>query len=65
MTGIELATPDDDLLWGRRVCASAVRRGVLLRPLGDVVVLMPMLTSTFDEISRIVDTLVESIIEVC
>ena len=29
------------LRWGRRVCAGAVRRGVLLRPLGDVVVLMP------------------------
>ncbi len=55
MTGIELAPPADGLRWGRLVCAAAVRRGVLLRPLGDVVVLMPMLTSTAEaEIERIV-----------
>jgi adenosylmethionine-8-amino-7-oxononanoate aminotransferase len=61
MVGVELAPPRDGLRWGRRVCAEAVRRGVLLRPLGDVVVLMPVLTSTAEEIDRIVDTLVASI----
>ena len=45
---------------GRRVCAEAVKRGVLLRPLGDVVVVMPPLTITADEIERIVDVLHES-----
>lgn len=64
MTGIELAPPTDGLRWGRRVCAAAVRRGVLLRPLGDVVVLMPMLTTTTDEVTRIVDTVVDAITEV-
>ena len=43
----------------------AVERGVLLRPLGDTVVLMPILTSTTDEIDRIVDALRASIEEVC
>jgi adenosylmethionine-8-amino-7-oxononanoate aminotransferase len=57
MVGVELAPPTDGLRWGRRVCAEAVRRGVLLRPLGDVVVLMPMLTSTSAELSHIVETL--------
>jgi adenosylmethionine-8-amino-7-oxononanoate aminotransferase len=38
---------------------------VLLRPLGDVVVLMPLLTSTPDETERIVDVLGESVDEVC
>ena len=38
-------------------CAGAVSRGVLLRPLGDVVVLMPPLTTTAEEIVRIVDAL--------
>jgi adenosylmethionine-8-amino-7-oxononanoate aminotransferase len=46
------------------VCAGAVRRGVLLRPLGDVVVVMPPLTSTEDELDRVVDVLAESIVEV-
>jgi adenosylmethionine-8-amino-7-oxononanoate aminotransferase len=57
MTGVELAPPRDGLRWGRRVCAAATERGVLLRPLGDVVVLMPLLTSTDDEIERIVEVL--------
>ncbi len=65
MTGVELTPPADDLRWGRRVCAASVRRGVLLRPLGDVVVIMPILTSTADEIDRIVDVLAESIDEIC
>ncbi len=57
MGGVELAPPSDDLRWGRRVCAAAVKRGVLLRPLGDVVVLMPPLTVTSEELHRIVHTL--------
>jgi adenosylmethionine-8-amino-7-oxononanoate aminotransferase len=65
MGGIELAPPSEGLRWGRRVCAATVERGVLLRPLGDVVVLMPMLTSTASEIDRIVDVLVEAVDEVC
>lgn len=65
MVGVELDAPTDDSRWGRRVCAAAVRRGVLLRPLGDVVVIMPILTSTSDEIERIVEVLSESIDEVC
>jgi adenosylmethionine---8-amino-7-oxononanoate aminotransferase len=65
MAGIELAPPRDGLRWGRRVCAASVVRGVLLRPLGDVVVLMPPLTTTASEIERIVDTLAASIREAC
>ncbi len=57
MGGVELAPPADDLRWGRRVCAAAVERGVLLRPLGDVVVLMPPLTVTSEELHRIMHAL--------
>jgi adenosylmethionine-8-amino-7-oxononanoate aminotransferase len=64
MAGVELAPPTDGMRWGRRVCAAAVERGVLIRPLGDVVVLMPPLTVTSEEIHRIVHTLVEAIDEV-
>jgi adenosylmethionine-8-amino-7-oxononanoate aminotransferase len=65
MGGVELAPPGDGLRWGRRVCADAVRRGVLLRPIGDVVVLMPPLTITAPELERIVGTLSAAIDEVC
>ena len=54
MAGVELAPPIAGLRWGRKVCAAAVERGVLLRPLGDVVVLMPPLTITSAEVHRIV-----------
>lgn len=61
MGGVELAPPAEGLRWGRRVCAAAVARGVLLRPLGDVVVLMPPLTVTSEEIHDIVRVLVDAI----
>jgi adenosylmethionine-8-amino-7-oxononanoate aminotransferase len=64
MVGVELAPPGPGRRWGRRVCAAAVGRGVLLRPLGDVVVLMPPLTITEEEVRRLVGALEESIIEV-
>jgi adenosylmethionine-8-amino-7-oxononanoate aminotransferase len=60
MCGVELAPPQAGLRWGRRVCARAVDHGVLLRPLGDVVVIMPPLTITAAEIERIVDVLAEA-----
>jgi len=65
MAGIELAPPTYGLRWGRRVCAAAVADGVLLRPLGDVIVLMPMLTTTTAEVDRIVDTLARALEQVC
>ena len=64
MAGVELAPPTPGLRWGRRVCAAAVRRGVLLRPLGDVVVLMPPLSVTGPEVDRMVSALVEAVDEV-
>ncbi|HET7490136.1 MAG TPA: adenosylmethionine--8-amino-7-oxononanoate transaminase [Acidimicrobiales bacterium] len=64
LAGIDLAPPGPGLRWGRRVCAAAVRRGVLLRPLGDVIVLVPPLTVTAGEVERIVDTVVASVAEV-
>jgi len=64
MVGVELEPPGPGRRWGRRVCAAAVRRGVLLRPLGDVVVVMPPLTITADEIARIASTLAEAVTEV-
>ena len=64
MVGVELAPPPGAVRWGRRVCAAAGPRGVLLRPLGDVVVIMPPLTSTSEELDRVVGVLATCIDEV-
>ncbi|NOZ40509.1 MAG: adenosylmethionine--8-amino-7-oxononanoate transaminase [Planctomycetes bacterium] len=44
-----------------RVCREALRRGVWLRPLGDVLVIMPPLSITVDELDLLGDTLLQSI----
>lgn len=64
MGGVELAPPADGLRWGRKVSAAAVERGVLLRPIGDTVILMPPLTISSRELHRMVHTLAESIDDV-
>jgi adenosylmethionine-8-amino-7-oxononanoate aminotransferase len=65
LIGVELAPPEDGLRWGRRVSAACIDRGVLIRPLGDVIVVVPHLTTTADEVVRIVDVLRQAIAEVC
>lgn len=65
MVGVELAPPTVGLRWGRRVSAACIERGVLIRPLGDVIVLMPPLTTTEAEIDTIVAVVGEAITEVC
>ncbi|CAN5796300.1 adenosylmethionine--8-amino-7-oxononanoate transaminase [soil metagenome] len=64
MVGVELAPPADDLRWGRKVTAACIDRGVLIRPLGDVIVVMPPLTTTAQEIDRITTVLAAAILEV-
>jgi adenosylmethionine-8-amino-7-oxononanoate aminotransferase len=64
MVGVELTESPAGLRLGRRVCAAAVARGVLLRPLGDVVVVMPHLTIGTAELERIVGALADALDEV-
>jgi adenosylmethionine-8-amino-7-oxononanoate aminotransferase len=49
---------------GHRTILAARRRGVILRPLGDVLVLMPPLSISADEIETLVEVAAESIREV-
>ncbi|MEE8556475.1 MAG: adenosylmethionine--8-amino-7-oxononanoate transaminase [Myxococcota bacterium] len=49
---------------GHLVCMAIRKRGIILRPLGDVVVLMPPLSVTEDEIDRLASALGDSIVEV-
>ncbi len=58
------SAPARDERWGRRVSAACVARGVLIRPLGDVVIVVPHLTTTADEVELIVDVLVDAITEI-
>jgi adenosylmethionine---8-amino-7-oxononanoate aminotransferase len=64
MCAIQLAGDSTQLRLARRTCAAMVRRGVLARSLGSNIILVPPLTITAEEISRIVLTLVEALKEV-
>lgn len=63
MHGVQLVAAPGQRL-GRRVCAASVRRGVLLRPIGDVVIVVPPLSITSAELDRIVSTLGEALDQV-
>jgi adenosylmethionine-8-amino-7-oxononanoate aminotransferase len=61
MVGIELAEHPLPVRIGHQVTLEARRRGAIIRPLGDVVVLMPPLSIAADELSRLVSITAESI----
>lgn len=70
--GIELVADKDTraaypshLRIGQKVCLAAREKGVFLRPLGDVVVLMPALTIEPHELDRLVDAIAYGIQTVC
>jgi adenosylmethionine-8-amino-7-oxononanoate aminotransferase len=50
---------------GMQVCTEAKRRGVFLRPIGDVVIVMPPLTITRDELDILFDALEAGIEVAC
>ena len=69
MVGIELALdPEKRLLYpeeqrvGWNVAREAIRRGVFLRPLGDVIILMPPLSITEKELNILLDVTKQCII---
>ena len=61
MTGIDLGEHDPALRLGHRVTLEARRRGAIIRPLGDVIVLMPPLAIQAEELQRLVEITAESI----
>jgi adenosylmethionine-8-amino-7-oxononanoate aminotransferase len=61
MVGIELEEQPVELRMGHRVTQEARRRGAIIRPLGDVVVLMPPLAISHDDLRRLVEITAESI----
>ncbi len=65
MAGIELRTYAPELFMGSRVCEAARAHGVILRPLGDVIVWMPPLSSTADEVKLLATATRCAIEETC
>lgn len=68
MTGIELVadrgtlTPfSAELRMGHRVTLAARERGVMIRPLGDVVVLMPAVAMPADDVQRLIRVTIDAI----
>jgi adenosylmethionine-8-amino-7-oxononanoate aminotransferase len=61
MTGIELAEHPPAARMGHQVTLEARRRGAIVRPLGDVVVLMPPLSISEGELTRLVAITAEAI----
>jgi adenosylmethionine---8-amino-7-oxononanoate aminotransferase len=61
MTGIELAGYPLWARMGHRVTLEARRRGAIVRPLGDVVVLMPPLSISEADLGRLVEITAEAI----
>jgi len=61
MVGIDLGEHDPDLRLGHHVVREARRRGAIVRPLGDVIVLMPPLSITKEDLRRLLGAVAKSI----
>jgi adenosylmethionine-8-amino-7-oxononanoate aminotransferase len=61
MVGIDLGEHDPLLRLGHRVTLEARKRGAIIRPLGDVVVLMPPLSISEQELRQLVEITAASI----
>ena len=63
MVGIDLGEHDPALRLGHQVTLEARKRGVIVRPLGDVIILMPPLSISKADLRRLVSVTAESIAE--
>jgi adenosylmethionine-8-amino-7-oxononanoate aminotransferase len=63
MTGIELEPAPVEARLGHQVTMAARARGVIIRPLGDVVVLMPPLVVSETELRRLVTVTAAAVVE--
>jgi adenosylmethionine-8-amino-7-oxononanoate aminotransferase len=61
MAGIDLGPHDPAERLGQRIVLEARERGAIIRPLGDVIVLMPPLAISQAELRRLVEIVAESI----
>lgn len=65
MVGIDLGEHDPALRLGHQVTVEARKRGAIIRPLGDVVILMPPLSISEDELKELAGIAADSIEAAC
>jgi adenosylmethionine-8-amino-7-oxononanoate aminotransferase len=65
MVGVDLGAHDPALRLGHRVTLEARKRGAIVRPLSDVIILMPPLSISEAELQRLVEITAESIEAAC
>jgi adenosylmethionine-8-amino-7-oxononanoate aminotransferase len=65
MVGIDLGSHPASLRLGHRVVLEARARGAIIRPLGDVIVLMPPLAISAADLRRLVEIVAASIAAAC
>ncbi len=66
MAGIEiLASPPYPSQTGARICMAARRHGLLTRPIGNTILLLPPLCTTEEQLTAATDALRKAIVEVC
>jgi adenosylmethionine---8-amino-7-oxononanoate aminotransferase len=65
MVGIDLGAHDPALRLGHQVTLEARKRGAIIRPLGDVIVLMPPLSISEADLRKLVELTRESITAAC
>jgi adenosylmethionine---8-amino-7-oxononanoate aminotransferase len=65
MVGIDLGSRDPALRLGHQVTLEARKRGAIIRPLGDVIVLMPPLAISEADLKRLVEITATSIEAAC
>jgi adenosylmethionine-8-amino-7-oxononanoate aminotransferase len=72
MVGIELVKDRDSKMpfdaaegVGRRACEASIDRGVWIRPLSDVIIVMPPLVASDKELDLLADVVGDSIISTC
>ncbi len=63
MGGLELVPGETPYVFGREVCRRALEYGILIRPLGDLLVVMPPLTTTEEEMRHLAEGLGRAIEE--
>jgi adenosylmethionine-8-amino-7-oxononanoate aminotransferase len=65
MVGIDLGEHDPSLRLGHQVTLEARKRGAIVRPLGDTIVLMPPLSIAKGDLRRLVEIVADSIEAAC